>query len=127
MEIIKLLGIGLISLFLITIIKQYKNEYAIYISVVSGILIFILVQDELVEIFHLINDFANKSGINITYIEILIKLTAISYLTEFTMNLCLDLGESALSTKIELGGKIIMVYLSIPIILKLIETIATII
>lgn len=127
MEFIKILGIGLTALFLIVILKQYKKEYAIYISIIAGILIFFLISDKLFSIIELINNLSSKSGINIRYIEILLKLTAIAYLCEFTISLCNDSGESALATKIEIGGKIIMVYLSIPIILGLIEAITEII
>ncbi len=127
MEIIKILGIGLTALFLIVILKQYKKEYAIYISIIAGILIFFLISDKLFSIIELINSLSSKSGINIRYIEILLKLTGIAYLCEFTISLCNDSGESALATKIEIGGKIIMVYLSIPIILGLIEAITEII
>lgn len=127
MEIIKIIGIGLTSLFLIVILKQYKKEYAMYISIIAGILIFLLVSDKLFSIIELINNLSNKSGINIKYIQILLKLTGIAYLCEFSISLCNDSGESALATKIEIGGKILMVYLSIPIILGLIEAVTQII
>lgn len=127
MDIIKIIGIGLISLFLIVILKQYKKEYAMYISIIAGVLIFLLISDKLFNIIELINNLSNKSGINIKYIQILLKLTAIAYLCEFSISLCNDSGESALATKIEIGGKILMVYLSIPIILGLIEAVTQII
>lgn len=127
MDIIKIIGIGLTSLFLIVILKQYKKEYAMYISIIAGILIFLLISDKLFSIIELINNLTNKSGINIKYIQILLKLTGIAYLCEFSINLCNDSGESALATKIEIGGKILMVYLSIPIILGLIEAVTQII
>ena len=127
MDIIKIIGIGLTSLFLIVILKQYKKEYAMYISIIAGILIFLLISDKLFSIIELINNLTSKSGINIKYIQILLKLTGIAYLCEFSISLCNDSGESALATKIEIGGKILMVYLSIPIILGLIEAVTQII
>ena len=39
-EVIKIVGIGLVALILIIIIKQYRPEFAIYISIISGIIIF---------------------------------------------------------------------------------------
>ena len=38
-EIIKIIGIGLVALVIIIILKQYKPEYAIYVSIIAGILI----------------------------------------------------------------------------------------
>ena len=67
MEIIKIIGIGLISLIIIILLKQYKPEFTIYISLLAGVLILLLVIDELSGIISLLQTFANKS-INKWYI-----------------------------------------------------------
>ena len=41
--------------------------------------------------------------------------------------MCIDSNEKAIASKIELGGKIIMIYLSIPIILELLNVINNVI
>ena len=41
MEIIKIIGIGLTALVIIIILKQYKPEFAIYISLLAGVFILI--------------------------------------------------------------------------------------
>ena len=38
-ELIKIIGIGLIALVIVIILKQYKPEYTIYVSIIAGILI----------------------------------------------------------------------------------------
>ena len=43
MEIIKIIGIALIALIIIIMLKQYRPEYAIFISILTGILILFLV------------------------------------------------------------------------------------
>ncbi|MBR3002096.1 MAG: hypothetical protein IKF38_00770 [Clostridia bacterium] len=47
MEVIKIIGIGLIALIIIVLIKQYRPEYAIYVSILAGVLILVLVMDKL--------------------------------------------------------------------------------
>ncbi|MBR1540177.1 MAG: stage III sporulation protein AD [Clostridia bacterium] len=64
-------------------------------------------------------DFVNGltvAGISSSFILILIKITGISILTEFAVSVCNDMGESAIANKVDLGGKLIIVSLSIPII-----------
>ena len=39
MEITKIIGVAFIAVFIILLLKQYKPEYAIQISIVAGILI----------------------------------------------------------------------------------------
>lgn len=56
------------------------------------------------------------SGVNSTYIALLLKITGISILAEFAVSICNDAGEGNIANKIDLGGKIIVISLSIPVI-----------
>ncbi len=47
MEFIKIIGIGLIALIIIILLKQYKPEFTVYVSLLAGALIIFLVSDEL--------------------------------------------------------------------------------
>ena len=123
MDIIKIIGIGLISLIIIIIIKEYRPEFTIYISVIAGILIIAFSLDKLTGIINILITLSNKTGINSQYLEILLKITGIAILTEFAVSICNDAGESAIATKIDLGGKIIIISISIPIIVALLELI----
>ena len=123
MEVIKIIGIGLISLIIIMMLKLYKPEFAIYVSVLTGVLILVLVMDKLTGIINLINSVANKASINTKFIALLIKITGIAFLSEFAVSICKDSGESAIASKIELGSKIVIISMSIPIISSLLELI----
>lgn len=126
MDIIKIIGIGLISLILIIIIKQYRPEFTIYISIIAGALIIVLSLDKLTGIINILTTLSNKTGINSQYLGILLKITGIAILTEFAVSICNDAGESAIATKIDLGGKVIIISISIPIIVALLELIVKI-
>ena len=121
MEIIKILGISLISLVLIIILRQYRPEFAIYVSIFAGILIIALVIDKLNGIVDMIKSLTSRTNINSKFLILLIKMTGISFLSEFGVNICRDSGESAIASKIEMGTKIIIISMSIPIISSLLE------
>ena len=123
MDIIKIVGIALIALVIIILLKQYKPEFAIYISILTGILILILVMDKLSGIINLIKSIVNQSYINTEFITLLIKITGIAFLSEFAVSICKDSGEAAIASKIEIGSKIIIISMSIPIISSLLEII----
>ncbi len=123
MEIIKIIGIALIALIIIIMLKQYRPEYAIFISILTGILILFLVMDRLTGIINLIESIQNKFSINTQFIALLIKITGIAFLSEFAVSICKDSGEAAIASKIELGSKIIIISMSIPIISSLLEII----
>lgn len=123
MEIIKIIGIALIALIIIIMLKQYRPEYAIFISLLTGVLILFLVMDRLTGIINLIQSIKDKFSINTQFIALLIKITGIAFLSEFAVSICKDSGEAAIASKIELGSKIIIVSMSIPIISSLLEII----
>lgn len=123
MEIIKIIGIALIALIIIVMLKQYRPEYAIFITILTGVLILFLVMDRLEGIINLIQTIQSKSSVNTQFIALLIKITGIAFLSEFAVNICKDSGEAAIASKIELGSKIIIISMSIPIISSLLEII----
>lgn len=123
MEIIRIVAIALLGLIIIILLKQYKPEFAIYISLLTGMLILLLVMDRLSGIIQLIQSIANQANINNQFISILLKITGIAFLSEFAISICKDSGETAVANKIEIGTKIIIISMSIPIISKLLEVI----
>ena len=121
--IIKIIGIGLVALIIIILLKQYKPEFAIYISLLAGVLILLLVMDQLTQVISLLQSLASKASINSTFLAILLKITGIAFLAEFAVSVCKDAGEGAIANKIEIGSKIIIIAMSIPIISSLLEII----
>ncbi len=121
--IIKIIGIGLVALIIIILLKQYKPEFAIYISLLVGVLILLLVMDQLTQVTSLLQSLASKASINSTFLAILLKITGIAFLAEFAVSVCKDAGEGAIASKIEIGSKIIIIAMSIPIISSLLEII----
>ena len=122
-EIIKIIGIGLLALVIIIILKQYKPEYAIYVSIIAGILILFLAIEKITGIINLLQSISEKTYINKTFLTILLKITGIAFLTEFAVSVCSDAGEKAIASKIEIGSKVIIITMSIPIITSLLELI----
>ena len=123
MEIIKIIGVSLIAIIIAVIIKQYKPEFAVYLSIATGVIILLICTNYLANIINLIETLASKTNINVQFIKILIKITGIAILTEFAVSICKDSGETAIASKTEIGGKIIIISMSMPIIEALINTI----
>lgn len=126
MDIIKIIGVGLIALIIIIIVKQYRPEFTIYVSLIAGAMILMLVMDKISAIINLLSNLSSKTAINNEFLVLLIKITGIAFLTEFAVSICKDSGESAIASKIELGSKIIIISMSVPIISSLLELIVKI-
>ena len=123
MDIIKIIGVGLIALIIIVIVKQYRPEFVLYVSLAAGVLILVLIMDKMGAIIDLLTTLSNKTTLNNEFLVLLIKITGIAFLTEFAVSICKDSGETAIANKVDLGGKVIIISMSIPIIASLLETI----
>lgn len=116
MDIFKIVGIGLIATATAVILRPQKPEISMQIAIMAGVIIFLMMIDKLSAVIELMNTFAYKAGIESSFLQTIIKITGIAYITEFAAGLCKDSGESSVATKIEFGGKIIVITLAIPIL-----------
>ena len=81
--------------------------------VCSGI--FIWLMQGLSEILDYFLRLISFSQISAVYLEVLIKVLGVGYLTQFAVTLCKDAGESAIAAKVELAGKVAVLLLSLPV------------
>lgn len=121
MEIVKIIGIGFLSLIITLVFKEYKKEYVIYVILISGAIIIFYSMGTIKSIIDFINEISNKSNYN-GFISLLLKITGISILTEYAISICKDAGENSIASKIDFGGKIIIISLSIPVISTTLDT-----
>lgn len=121
LDVVKIIGVGITALIIIIILKQYKPEFTVYVSIIAGVIILLMVMDKLSAVVNILSSLASKTGTGSTFLKILLKITGIAILTEFAVSICKDSGETAIASKIDLGGKIIIISISIPIITALLE------
>lgn len=122
MEIVKVIGIGFLTLIITIILKEYKKEYAIYAVLIGGAIIIFYSMETINSIISFINEISNNSNYNSGFISLLLKITGISILTEYAVSICKDSGENSIANKIDFGGKIIVISLSIPVISTTLES-----
>ena len=122
MDIFKIVGIGFVAAISANVLKECKKEYASLIAIGGCIIILLLSLDTLESIVRFIKRFQNINVANIPFVEILLKTTGIAILVEYSVSICKDLGEEMLASKIDFGGKIIIISLTIPIISQSLNT-----
>lgn len=88
-----------------------------------GCSIFIFLIDKIYEIIRIIERIAINAHVNSVYVETILKIIGIAYVAEFATQITKDAGQGAIASKIELGGKIIILAMAIPILTVMIETI----
>lgn len=120
---IQIVGIGLVATVLIIILRRQKPEIAVQVSIMTGVVIFMLLASKLSAVIDLLEDYADKAQIKPIYFTTVLKITGIAYIAEFGAEICKDAGEGSIASKIELAGKVIIVVLAAPIITSLLDLI----
>jgi len=123
MEIIQIVGLGFIVTLLILIIRGQRPEIAVQISITLATVIFLLVLAKIEVVLNLFRDLADKANISQMYLNTILKIIGIAYITEFGAQGCRDAGEGAVAGKIEFAGKVLVMVMAIPIIALVLETI----
>ena len=127
MIVLKIVGIGIVSMILSLLIRQYRPEMAVVVSLCGAVLILSMCVPYLSNIFKMFEDIANQAGVNLSHIKIVLKIIGVSYICQFAADICKDAGETSVAGKIELGGKIVIITLSMPIIYNLLDLVNDII
>ena len=127
MEIIQIVAISIIAVILAVVLRQYRPELALQISVVTGLLIFFVVIFKMASVLDALRTFTGRMNIDTVYISTVFRIVAIAYIAEFGAQVCKDAGENSIASKIELAGKVIILVLAVPILIALMELIIEII
>ncbi|MBU9712211.1 stage III sporulation protein AD [Evansella tamaricis] len=123
MEIIQIVGLGMIATFLALVVKEHKPMFAFLLTVFVGVIIFIFLIDKIATIITMLEDLASRANINLIYVQTVLKIIGIAYIAEFGAQIAKDAGQGAMASKIEMAGKVLIMVMAIPIISVIIETI----
>lgn len=121
MEVIKIVGVSIFAVIMIIILKNYRSEMALVLSIITGIGIMLYAISKMSSVINVLNDLVSKSGVNTDFLLIIIKVIGIAYIVEFGKNVCIDAGQSSIATKLEMAGKVVIVVLTIPLISSLVN------
>lgn len=122
MEIIKIVGLGLVATILIVIIRQQRPELAVQLSIVFGAVIFTIMLGKINSVITVMQQLAQKSNISLLYMGTILKIVGVAYIAEFGAQICRDAGEGAVAAKIEFAAKVIVIVLAIPIIVAVFDS-----
>ncbi len=126
MDIFQIIAIACIGTILALTIKSYQPHLAIVVSIATGIVILAVSAGGIAQVVQEFQSVIEKSGIDIKYFTVVIKVIGIAYVTQFAAEICRDSGESSIASKVDLAGKVVVLILTIPIITNFLELIISI-
>ena len=113
--IFKIAAVGIVGTILAVTVKEHKKEFSIFTGMATGILIFWMLFDSLMQIKNLFVEMTAAAGIGNEYVLIMIKVIIVAFICEFAVKFCADAGENATGAKIELAGRVLILATSLPV------------
>lgn len=124
MDVGKIVIFGGIAGLLSLLLRAYRQDFGIYVALGAATIVAIYLMKSMGDFIHLLGDLGEEiKGVSV-YMGILWKALGISYLSEFGAGMCREIGSALLASQIELCGKIAVMLLGIPILVRLLSVIA---
>ena len=103
-------------------LKRYNPEISMLLAIGAGVIIFVLVLNQIPQALSQINTLLSRAGMPLQYGQVFFKPLGLCFLCQFSSDACKDAGQSALASKVELAGKLMIVLLALPMLEDIINT-----
>lgn len=104
-------------------LKETGSSMSMYLSLALSIFVLFYAVDRMTYVVDFFDKVIDGIGLEEGYLEILIKIVGISYMCEFTSNICREAGFSAVAGQVEISGKLTMMVISMPVLFAIVDTI----
>ncbi|MBQ8184746.1 MAG: stage III sporulation protein AD [Lachnospiraceae bacterium] len=115
--------IGIVGVLLALQIRSVKPEMAVYLGIATSLFILLMAVDKLSVVLEGIRTIQGYLSVHGAYMEALIKIIGITYVAEFSADICKDAGYSTLAGQIGIFSKLSILAVSMPVLTALLETV----
>lgn len=120
---LKIAILGVAGVLLAIQFKGGKSEYSTYITMGVSLMIFTGILAQLEIFADTIQEIGALTGLDGSYIRTLLKMIGITYTAEVASGICKDAGYQSVAAQVEIFGKLLILSLSVPIILTVLQMI----
>lgn len=123
MEVLKLAAVALIGVCAVLVLKSWRPELAMAVSIGASLLIIGYGMNTVGGIAERVNSLMVQYGLDTDIIKTAGKMIGIAYIAQFSADTCRDCGESSLAGKVELTGRLMMAAAALPLVVSTVEAI----
>jgi stage III sporulation protein AD len=115
--------IGITGAFLALQLRQTKPELAVCTGIASSLCLLLLAVQKLEIIVESVKLIQSSISVQSSYMQVLLKIMGITYISEFAADICRDAGYSTIAGQIGVFSKLSILAVSMPIVTALLDTI----
>lgn len=108
-------------------LKEMGSGYGILMSIGACVMVMYFVIGRFRQIAGYIDRLVSYVSVDITYIDIILKMIGIAYICQFATDICRDAGYQAIASQVEMAGKISLILLSMPVLMSVIDLVVAIV
>ncbi len=125
MELVRILGVGLVTAVAAILLRGTKPELSFAVTIAGSVVILLFSIDLLSQTFDIFRQIGEKTGIDSSLIKLMVKVIAIGYLVEFAAGVVEDFGAKSVADKLIFAGKVIIFSVSLPVLQTLLSLIGS--
>ncbi|MEE0859273.1 MAG: SpoIIIAC/SpoIIIAD family protein [Acutalibacteraceae bacterium] len=103
-------------------LKQTVPQFSLVFTLVIGVMMLLVICTYLPTVTEKINSLMTATGVKSEYTAVLLKSVGICFLCQFSSDICKDAGQNALSGKVELAGKLMILISALPLMEEVLNT-----
>lgn len=127
MELLRVVGVGLVGVLLATMLRRDKPEWHLLIIVATGVILLVIVFASMTTVVNAFGELLSATGVDNALFAGVLKIVGVGYLTEYAASVCADSGAQSVGEKVQLAGKITVFLMGLPIVTALVRTISQLI
>jgi len=120
MDIFQIVATGVLCTVLIVTIKKQSPDIALIITIAASVLIFMTVLPILGEVIGAMSRVGAMMDGGMQYVALALRVVGVAYMAQLGADVCADAGETAIAAKIDLGGRVIIMVLAMPVVVDIV-------
>ncbi len=109
------------ALCIVLILKQMKSEFAPIAAAAASAIMCIYCLTALASPLVYLRDIAYETGLN-GYFTVMLKCLSTAFICKTASDICRDCGESSIGQRVEMGGRVMIILQTLPLIKSLFES-----
>ena len=123
-SVITMVLLALVSAMIAVFLKNGGfSVLALVTALLGGVLILLKLLPFFSEMFSSLSSLSDGAGLSVDYLDIVLKAVVLAYIGEFCAQLCRDVGEGGIADKVDLGTKVVIMVMALPLLNTIVATV----
>lgn len=118
-EALRAAGFAVVAALSAYVLRSVHREMGRAVSLAAGLMLFFFAVSQLGGAVEMLQSLSRESGLGENVLELMVKLVAMGYITEFAVQTCRDAGEEGLAAKAGLCGKMVLMGQTLPLVMEI--------